>query len=87
MSAAPKIVYFTSSAPPLSPEDLHGILSALGRDSKIWAALRQLLQERSAAAMMAVADSRLKADERAHAAGRLDEILGLVGEIATHIEG
>ena len=80
-SSGPRIVYLASRAAPLTPADLAEILGKLGTDSPVTRALLQLLNQRVAIAMADVAGSRMADTERAHAAGRLEELLGLCHEL------
>jgi hypothetical protein len=62
------------------------VFGKLGPDSPVSRALRQLVQERAAAAMSEVAGDKLGPTERAHAAGRLEELLGLQAELVALTE-
>ena len=80
-SAGPRIVYLTTPVPPLTPEELADTLGRLGADSPVSRALAQLLNQRIAIAMAEVASNRMADTDRAHAAGRLEELLGFYHEL------
>lgn len=80
-TSGPRLVYLPSQHALLTRDDLAEIFAKLGNDSPVWRALRQIVQERTVAAMSDVASSRLTDTDRAHAAGRLEELLGLQAEI------
>lgn len=69
------IVYYPA-AETLSPADLEAEFDKLGRNDRIWQALMQMLQQRLANATVDAAN----ADP--HAAGRLQEILGLQQQLS-----
>lgn len=82
----PRIVYFPSKHPLLSESEMAEIFASLGEDSPVARAIRQLIQQRTAAAISSQADSRGNPDSRAHAAGRLEELLGLQNQLVSYQE-
>lgn len=80
-SAGPRIVYLPARTGPLSRDDIREVFAALGTDAPLTRALRQIVQERTAAAMSDVAGVKVSAEDRAHAGGRLEELLGLMAEL------
>lgn len=76
-SPAPsRVVYYPAGAAHLSAEDAATVLAKIGRHDAVWQALMQLLQERLARATVDAAEGE------AHAAGRLQEILGLQQQLS-----
>lgn len=80
-SAGARLVYLTTKHPPLTGEELADTLGKLGADSPVARAIWQLLNMRAGGAMADVAGARMSDTERAHAAGRLEELLGLLAEV------
>ena len=80
-TAGPRLVYLPSPHALLTRADLAEIFAKLGTDSLVTRGLRQIVQERTVAAMTDVASTRVSDTDRAHAAGRLEELLGLQDEI------
>ncbi len=78
---AATVVHYPSHETPLSPADLEAVFARLGRNDALWLALMQLLQERLANATVDAANADL------HAAGRLQEILGLQQQLSAFRKG
>jgi hypothetical protein len=81
-----KVMYFAAPARLMTREEIAGVFAKLGKDSEVTLALRQILTERTAEVVGAIADSRLPAEQRTHAAGRLEEIMSIHAEIAGMVE-
>ena len=82
MEPAP-VVYYASPEQPLSPDELtHALGTALDASPRLEAAVRQLLQRRLAFATVDAAAGNAKPEDRAHAGGRLSEVMAIQAEIA-----
>ncbi len=79
-------VYYPAPTKSLTKDEVAALFAKLGKDSPIWGALRQIIQERTADTMGALTDQRLSAEQLTRAAGRLEELLSLHGELAGYIE-
>lgn len=78
---AATVVHYPSPERPLTKEELEEIFSRLGRNDALWLALMQLLQDRLANATVDAAEGH------PHAAGRLQEILGLQQTLSAFRKG
>jgi len=81
-----KVMYFAATARALTREEITATFAKLGKDSPVTLALRQIIAERTAEVVGAIADARLTPDARTHAAGRLEEIMSIHAELAGMVE-
>lgn len=75
------IVYYPAHERPLTPPEIEAEFAKLGRNDALWLALMQVMQERVANATVDAAN----ADP--HAAGRLQELLGLTQQLSAYRKG
>jgi hypothetical protein len=59
-----KVMYFAAPSRLMTREEIAGVFAKLGKDSEVTLALRQILTERTAEVVGAIADSRLPAEQR-----------------------
>ena len=86
MSTETKIVYYPAPGKVYSPEEIAEAFSALNVNDTVPAVLRQILQQRLAGATVEVGSRDLTPEQRAHAAGRLSELMNISHEIFEHME-
>lgn len=81
------LVYYPAPERPFTKAELTAVIGkALESNPKLAQALRQVLAERQALAVVDASQPHTVADGRAHAGGRLAEINSLQGEIGSYID-
>lgn len=82
----PIVIYYQTPSRPFTKEEIAAQFAKLGKDSPIIAALRQIIQERNAEVMATIGDPRVGPEALTRAAGRMEELLSLHGEIVGYVE-